>query len=32
MFSYVGENGIVCIIFGMPNNGINIKAALTLFL
>lgn len=32
IFSCVGENGIVCIIFGIPNKGINIRAALTLFL
>lgn len=29
---WVGEKGIVCIIFGIPNKGTNISAALTLFL
>lgn len=32
ILSLVGLNGIVCIIFGIPSRGINIRAAFTLFL
>lgn len=32
MLSLVGENGMVCIILGIPNKGMSISAAFTLFL